>query len=57
MDVSSEESIESAFKNVREKLGDPEVLVYNAGGFKRGSILQIKAQETVDVFKAHFHTE
>ncbi len=31
LDVSSEDSIKAAFARIRSELGDPEVLVYNAG--------------------------
>src|ERR1700750_2391489 len=31
LDLTSEDSITSAFAQVRERAGDPEVLIYNAG--------------------------
>jgi NAD(P)-dependent dehydrogenase (short-subunit alcohol dehydrogenase family) len=40
-DASDEGSVRSAFARVREELGDPEVLVYNAGAFQMGGVLQL----------------
>jgi NAD(P)-dependent dehydrogenase (short-subunit alcohol dehydrogenase family) len=40
-DASDEGSARSAFERVRKELGDPEVLVYNAGAFQMGGILQL----------------
>jgi NAD(P)-dependent dehydrogenase (short-subunit alcohol dehydrogenase family) len=40
-DAADESSVRSAFARVREELGDPEVLVYNAGAFQMGSVMQL----------------
>jgi NAD(P)-dependent dehydrogenase (short-subunit alcohol dehydrogenase family) len=40
-DASDEASVRSAFARVREQLGDPEVLVYNAGAFQMGGVMQL----------------
>ncbi|ABG05923.1 short-chain dehydrogenase/reductase SDR [Rubrobacter xylanophilus DSM 9941] len=40
-DASDPGSVAAAFGRVREELGDPEVLVYNAGAFQPGGILEI----------------
>ncbi|QYJ16050.1 hypothetical protein Rxycam_01881 [Rubrobacter xylanophilus DSM 9941] len=40
-DASDPGSAAAAFRRVREELGDPEVLVYNAGAFQPGGILEI----------------
>jgi NAD(P)-dependent dehydrogenase (short-subunit alcohol dehydrogenase family) len=40
-DASDENSVRSAFARAREELGDPEVLVYNAGAFQMGGVLQL----------------
>jgi NAD(P)-dependent dehydrogenase (short-subunit alcohol dehydrogenase family) len=40
-DASDEASVRSAFARVREELGDPEVLVYNAGAFQMGGVMQL----------------
>lgn len=44
-DAGSIESIKSAFTSIRELLGNPEVLIYNATIFKTGSILDLKPTE------------
>lgn len=40
-DTTDESSARSAFARLRSELGDPEVLVYNAGAFQAGSVLQL----------------
>jgi NAD(P)-dependent dehydrogenase (short-subunit alcohol dehydrogenase family) len=40
-DTTDESATRSAFARVRSELGDPEVLVYNAGAFQMGSVLQL----------------
>jgi NAD(P)-dependent dehydrogenase (short-subunit alcohol dehydrogenase family) len=40
-DAADEGSARSAFARVRAELGDPEVLVYNAGAFQMGGVLQL----------------
>ncbi|PRP81533.1 short-chain dehydrogenase/reductase SDR [Planoprotostelium fungivorum] len=44
-DVTQESSLRKAFSDIREQLGDPEVLVYNASGFARGGILDLKTAD------------
>jgi NAD(P)-dependent dehydrogenase (short-subunit alcohol dehydrogenase family) len=41
-DAGSEDSVRAAFQRVREQLGAPEVLIYNAGRFRRGGILELE---------------
>lgn len=42
-DAAVEESVRAAFQQVRERLGHPSVLVYNAGGgLSRGPILELQ---------------
>jgi len=42
IDCGNEESIKTGFAHIREKLGHPQVLVYNTGpGFKRASVLDL----------------
>ena len=43
----------SAFKEVREGLGDPEVFVYNAGAFQMGGILDLSPEKFDECFKAN----
>lgn len=40
-DASDESSARSAFARVRSELGDPELLVYNAGAFQMGGVMQL----------------
>jgi NAD(P)-dependent dehydrogenase (short-subunit alcohol dehydrogenase family) len=40
-DASDESSTGPAFARVRAELGDPEVLVYNAGAFHMGGVMQL----------------
>lgn len=46
-DASDEASVKEAFATVRAELGDPSVLVYNAGAFEPGGVLDL-APETLD---------
>jgi NAD(P)-dependent dehydrogenase (short-subunit alcohol dehydrogenase family) len=41
VDATQEKAVAQAFKRVRENLGDPGVLVYNAGAFKIGGLLEL----------------
>jgi NAD(P)-dependent dehydrogenase (short-subunit alcohol dehydrogenase family) len=40
-DASEEASVKAAFQRVREEMGAPEVLLYNAGAFVMGGILDL----------------
>ena len=44
-DAGDPESIATAFGQVRQQLGDPDVLVYNAGDFQRSGILDITPEQ------------
>jgi NAD(P)-dependent dehydrogenase (short-subunit alcohol dehydrogenase family) len=44
-DVTKEESIHSAFDDVRKQLGNPDVLVYNCATYTRGGALAIRTEE------------
>lgn len=44
-DATDDASIETAFEKVRGELGDPEVLVYNAGAFRMGGILEVPPED------------
>jgi NAD(P)-dependent dehydrogenase (short-subunit alcohol dehydrogenase family) len=66
-DAGNEDSVKNAFKQIREQLGDPEVqnhflsflyteyntkvLIYNAGGFKRGPVKDLSAEDFHNVWK------
>jgi len=44
-DASDAKSLRAAFATIREKLGNPEVLLYNVSGFSRGGLLDIKIED------------
>ncbi len=52
-DATDPASVEAAFGRVREELGDPEVLVYNAGAFQVGGILEVTPEQFDRCFKAN----
>ncbi len=43
-DASEPASVAGAFQRVRDELGDPEVLVYNAGAFTLGGVLELPVE-------------
>lgn len=52
-DTTDSASVEQAFRKLREELGDPEVLVYNAGAFQMGGILDVTPEQFDLCFKAN----
>jgi NAD(P)-dependent dehydrogenase (short-subunit alcohol dehydrogenase family) len=44
-DVGDRQQIEAAFKQIREGLGDPAILLYNAGSGTFGNILEISPEQ------------
>ena len=53
-DATDPASIAAAFASVRELLGDPEVLVYNAGAFVMGGVLDVTPAQLLDAcFRAN----
>jgi NAD(P)-dependent dehydrogenase (short-subunit alcohol dehydrogenase family) len=52
-DATDPSSVEQAFSKLREELGDPEVLVYNAGAFQMGGILEVSPEQFDFCFKAN----
>ena len=52
-DATDAASVASAFDQVREGLGEPEVFVYNAGAFQMGGILEISPEQFDDCFRAN----
>jgi NAD(P)-dependent dehydrogenase (short-subunit alcohol dehydrogenase family) len=52
-DATDPSSVEQAFGKLREELGDPEVLVYNAGAFQMGGILEVSPEQFDFCFKAN----
>ena len=53
MDVTSTESVESAFAEIEEKWGIPEVIVANAGITKDGLVLRMSDTDFEDVINAN----
>ncbi len=52
-DATDQPSVEIALGRVRDELGDPEVLVYNAGAFQMGGILEVDPGRFDECFKAN----
>lgn len=52
-DASDPESVAGAFARIREELGEPEVLVYNAGAFKMAGILELDPADFENLWKAN----
>jgi len=52
-DATDATSVAAAFDWVRNKLGDPEVFVYNAGAFQMGGIMELTPEQFDDCFKAN----
>ena len=53
MDVTSSESVETAFAEIEEKWGTPEVIVANAGITKDGLVLRMSDSDFEDVVSAN----
>lgn len=52
-DATQPESVEKAFDHIRDTLGHPSVLVYNAGTFQPGGFLDIEPERFVDCWEAN----
>jgi short-subunit dehydrogenase len=52
-DAAKPESIEEAFRVVREQYGTPDVLVYNAAVISRTTVSTLKEQQLIDEFKVN----
>jgi NAD(P)-dependent dehydrogenase (short-subunit alcohol dehydrogenase family) len=52
-DATDADSVVVAFERIRSDLGDPEVLVYNAGAFQMGGILEISPAQFDECFRAN----
>lgn len=52
-DATDPASVAAAFGRVRDELGDPGVLVYNAGAFQPGGILDVSPGRFDECFKAN----
>ncbi len=52
-DATDPGSVQAGFERVRAELGDPEVLVYNAGDFQVGGILEVSPERFDECFRAN----
>jgi NAD(P)-dependent dehydrogenase (short-subunit alcohol dehydrogenase family) len=50
-DLGDRAQIAAAFKAIREKLGAPDVLLYNAGGGKWGNINEVTPEQYEDAWR------
>lgn len=46
-------TLSEAFAEVRSVLGDPEVFVYNAGGFQAGGVLEVRPEQFEDAWRTN----
>ena len=53
VDAADPSSVARAFERVKSQLGDVNALVYNAGSFKMGSILEITPEDLTAHWKAN----
>jgi len=51
VDAADPNSISQTFKEIRESVGSPDVLVYNAGTFKIGGIMDLSTEEFERLWK------
>jgi NAD(P)-dependent dehydrogenase (short-subunit alcohol dehydrogenase family) len=52
-DAGEPSSVAAAFAQVKETLGSPEVLIYNAGLFMMGGILELTPEKFMDCWKVY----
>jgi NAD(P)-dependent dehydrogenase (short-subunit alcohol dehydrogenase family) len=52
-DATDPTSVAEAFGRVRSELGEPEVLVYNAGAFQMGGILELSPEKFDECWRAN----
>lgn len=52
-DATAPASVAEAFGRVRSELGEPEVLVYNAGAFQMGGILELTPEKFDECWRAN----
>ncbi len=53
VDATDARSVTAAFTEVKRELGDPEVLVYNAGAFQMGGVLEVTPEQFEACFRAN----
>jgi NAD(P)-dependent dehydrogenase (short-subunit alcohol dehydrogenase family) len=52
-DATNADSVAAAFERISAELGDPEVLVYNAGAFQMGGVLEVSHAQFDECFRAN----
>jgi NAD(P)-dependent dehydrogenase (short-subunit alcohol dehydrogenase family) len=52
-DATDPDSVAAGFERARSDLGDPEVLVYNAGAFQMGGVLEVSPARFDECFRAN----
>lgn len=52
-DAAKPESIEAAFRSIRERFGPPDVLVYNAAVISRSTVTALDEERLVDEFRVN----
>jgi NAD(P)-dependent dehydrogenase (short-subunit alcohol dehydrogenase family) len=52
-DATDADSVAAAFERTRSDLGDPEVLVYNAGAFQMGGVLEVSPAQFDECFRSN----
>jgi NAD(P)-dependent dehydrogenase (short-subunit alcohol dehydrogenase family) len=52
-DATDADSVAAVFERTRSDLGDPEVLVYNAGAFQVGGVLEVSPAQFDECFRAN----
>lgn len=52
-DATDPASVVAAFAQVHDKLGDPDVFIYNAGAFQMGGILEVTPEQFEHCWKAN----
>ncbi|HET6661846.1 MAG TPA: SDR family NAD(P)-dependent oxidoreductase [Rubrobacter sp.] len=52
-DATNASSVAAAFERIRSDLGDPKVLVYNAGAFQMGGVLEISPAQFEECFRSN----
>ena len=53
IDGTDPAAVKAGFERVKSALGSPEVLVYNAGNFFRGGILELTPEQFVEAWEAN----
>jgi NADP-dependent 3-hydroxy acid dehydrogenase YdfG len=53
VDARSSESVQVAFSQLKQQLGNPEVFIYNAGAFQMGGILEITPEKFEECWQAN----